>query len=245
VNGSSHVVRAVITPRGGVKYEEFTEAKAPSETKSITLSTPGGTSEGDLLIAAVVTDFKNASSLAPPDGEGWTLIDAGQGSQAVTLGVWWKIAGASESGTHQFTWGTSEQCYAWMMRFTCHDPVNPINAVASDEDGNSSSPPSPSVTTTVAGTMILRLAGFDDDDVSVDSPGLAGHTAITMDGNGPGSGTCSGGAGYVQRTATGPSGTSTFSLTAVEQSYVVTVAIAPNPDGGDDCGYTFNVDWRD
>jgi hypothetical protein len=29
--------------------------------------------------------------------------------------------------------------------------------------------------------MILRLGAFDDSDVNIDSPGLSGHTAITMD----------------------------------------------------------------
>ena len=247
VTGASHIARVVIRPVSGdgVTCENFAEAKASSNTTSITLSTPSGTSEGDLLIAAVVTDLKTSSSLAAPGGQGWTVINLGEGGNAVTLGVWWKIAGASESGTHQFSWGSNEQCYGWMMRFTGHDPVNPINAATSLGSGNNSSPPSPSVTTTVANTMILRLGAFDDDDVIVDSPGLAGHTAITVDGSGSGSGTCSGGAGYAQQAASGASSTSTFSLTAGEQSRAVTVAIAPDPNGGGGGGgYTYTLDWR-
>lgn len=247
---NSHVVRAVVTPSGGegvVTYEEFTEAKAPSEAQSITLSTPGVTSEGNLLIAAVVTDLKTASSLAAPFGGGWTLIDFGEGGNGVTLSVWWKIAGASESGTHQFTWDSNEQCYAWMMRFTGHNNTDPINAAVSLGSGNDTSPPSPSVTATVDNTMILRLGAFDDDDISIDNPGLTGHTAITMDASNEGNGTCSGGAGYVQQAASGPSGASTFSLTAGEQSRTVTIAIAPDPNGsggGGGGGFTYQVDWR-
>jgi len=149
----------------------------------------------------------------------------------MTLGLWWKNADASESPSHQFTWGSNEQAYGWMMRFTGHNSANPINTSALNK-GVSSSPTSPSVTTTVANTLILRIGGFDDDDVTADSTGLSGHTPITMDESGSGSGTCSGGAGFVQQPAIGASGTSAFSLAANEQYQTVTVAIAPDTSGG-------------
>ena len=49
-----------------------------------------------------------------------------------------------------------------------------------------------------------------------------------MDKSNSGSGTCSGGAGFVQQPAIGDSGTSTFSLSANEQYRTVTIAIAPD-----------------
>jgi prepilin-type N-terminal cleavage/methylation domain-containing protein len=213
------------TSGGIVLFEEFTEAKLSSDGRSITISTPGGTRQRDLLIAAVVTDRNEI--IVPPGGEGWTQI-AHNSSGNVTLGVWWKLAGASESLTHRFTWGSNEECYAWMMRFTGHDPASPIH-VSAVNGGTSGSPTSPSVTTTLANTMILRLGGFDDDDITVDDPGLPGHTAITMDGSGTGWGTCSGGAGYARQAAIGASGISNFTLTASEQYRTVTLAIAPAP----------------
>ena len=82
-------------------------------------------------------------------------------------------------------------------------------------------------------TLILRLGAFDDDYINEDNPGLSGHTAITMDKSGTGSKTVSGGAGYVQQTAIGDSGTSTFTLTAAEESRTVTIAIAPDPAGSE------------
>jgi hypothetical protein len=77
--------------------------------------------------------------------------------------------------------------------------------------------------------MIVRIGGFDDDDITVDDPGLSGHTPITMDKSGPQPGECSGGAGYLQQAAIGASGTSSFSLTAAEEYRTVTIAIAPEP----------------
>ena len=162
-----------------LKYEEFTEAKVGSDATSITISTPAN-SEDDLLITAVVTDDDTSSSLAPPGGEGWTKINIGDYSNDVTLGVWWKLADASESSSHQFTWSGDQQAYAWMMRFTGHNLTNPINAFSTG-GGSSSTPTSPAVTTTVNNCLILRLGGFDDSDIAGDAPGLSGHAAITMD----------------------------------------------------------------
>ena len=164
----------------GVQYREFTEAKAGSDTTSITISTPSGTNKGDLLIAAVATDDDTSSSLAAPGGEGWTLIERGTYSSAVTLGAWWKLAGASESESHQFTWTGDEPAYGWMMRFTGQNSDDPIDGFSASGE-LSSTPTSPAVTTTVENCLILRLGGFDDDDITVDNPGLSGHTAITMD----------------------------------------------------------------
>jgi hypothetical protein len=208
---------------------EFTETKRSSNVQDITLSIPAGTSEGDLLIAAVVTD--DDETISPPAGEGWSEIDQGYGYWNVTLGVWWKLADASESPTHQFTWGTNQQAYGWMMRFTGHDQAAPIDAVQVLDGDAIPSPPSPAVTTTVANTIILRIGGFDDDDINVDDTGLAGHTDITMDRSGTGNGTCSGGAAYKQQSAIGDSGASTFSLTGWEQYRTVTIAIAPDAGG--------------
>ncbi len=233
------------TPGGApVRYEGGAEAKASSNVLSIDVPIPCGTSNGDLLVVAVATDGNTAASISPPGGEGWTLIDVGAYNNEVTLAVWWKLAGASESATHQFTWSGTQQVYAWMMRFTGHDAAAPIHVVAAAEDGNNSTPTSPAVTTTVDNTLIVRMGAFDEDDVTIDSPGLSGHTAITMDESDPASGTVSGGAGYVVQATAGSSGTSTFSLTDTEQSRTVTIAIAPvqpvaftvTPDGADTLG---------
>lgn len=212
---------------GEVNYEEFSEAKLTSDGTSLTINTPGGTNENDLLIVAIITQANE--TISAPGGEGWNLIDHGSGSNQVTLGVWWKLAGAGESPSHQFTWGSNEQAYGFIMRFTGHDTAGPIDA--SDVQGSSfdDTPPSPSVTTTVADTLIVRIGAFDDDDVTIDSTGLAGHTTITMDESNSGTGTCSGGAGYMHQAGVGSSGSVNFQLTALgEQNRAVTLAIAPD-----------------
>ncbi|RKY10123.1 MAG: hypothetical protein DRP66_00455 [Planctomycetota bacterium] len=170
-----------------LRYREFTEAKAASDTTSLTISTPPGAEEDDLLIAAVATDGDTESSLSPPGGQGWTEIEIDEQSSEVTLGAWWKNVDASEPATHQFTWSGGEQAYGWMMRFVNHDTSDPIN-VYSESGQSGSTPVSPAVTTTVGDAIILRLGAFDDSDITRDDPGLTGHTAITMDSSNAGGG---------------------------------------------------------
>ena len=159
---------------------------------------------------------------------GWTLINHQVNSKTVTMDVLWKIASASEPASYDFSWAKSEEAYAWVMRFTGHNSAAPIHTDANDK-GSSASPPSPSVTTTVDNALILRIGGFDDDDITTGVPGLTGHTVITMGDSGDGNLTASGGAGYVLQPAAGSSGSSSFALTASENYITVTIAIAPAP----------------
>ncbi len=212
------------TTTASVLFEDYTESNASGNVNSLTISTPAGTSAGDLLIATVVTD--GTDTLSPPAAEGWTTIDA-TGDPEVSLGVWWKLADASESASHTFTWTANQEAYGWIMRFTGHDPVTPIHASATN-NGTSNSPTSPSVTTTIDDTMIVRIGGFDDDDVTLDNAAINGHTTVTMDRSGTGNGTASGGAGFVTQPTSGASGTADFGLNSSEEFRTVTIAIAPN-----------------
>ncbi|MFZ0034624.1 MAG: LamG-like jellyroll fold domain-containing protein [Sedimentisphaerales bacterium] len=162
-------------------YRDLAETKAGSDVASLAISTPGTTAVGDLLIAAIATDGNTYASIAAPVGGGWTLIDRGTCNGEVTLGAWWKKADTAGTTSHTFTWTGSQQAYGWMMRFTGQHATNPINGTPVATNSISATPTSPAVSTTVNNCLILRLGAFDNDEITVDSPGLAGHTAITMD----------------------------------------------------------------
>ncbi|MBL7645546.1 MAG: hypothetical protein JNK74_05075 [Candidatus Hydrogenedentes bacterium] len=212
----------------GVSHLGFQEAKLNAGGTVLDIGLPASTAENDLLIAAVAVGNPVVASLSAPMGGGWTLLDRSQQGD-VTLGVWWKIAGASESATHGFTWSGASKAYGWISRFTGHNPTNPIDAFATGGGLDSSTPTTPSVTTTVPDTLILRIGGFEDDDVRVDNPGLTGHTTITMDKSGTASKRSSGGAAYKQQAIAGASGTANFSLTTKRGYRTLTLAITPAP----------------
>ncbi|MDH3772499.1 MAG: hypothetical protein OET79_16125 [Nitrospirota bacterium] len=215
---------------GGIVFEEFTEGRqAIGVSSGFAIPKPSGTSVGDLLIVAAATDGDTVSTLSPTASWNLTQLDVGNGSGAVTFGVWWKIVDGTESSQLNYTWSGGEQAYGWIMRFTGHDSSSPI-ATASMNSGNNRNPQSNNLITSTDGNLILRLGGFDDDDITLDFPGLSGHTAITMDRSNTGNlNTVSGGAGYAIQTTAGDTGTSEFNLTAREQYRTVTIAIRPAP----------------
>lgn len=210
--------------RGEVLYWEFTEARQVKGANDITIAKPSGTANGHLLIAAVtVAGTGSAISFTAPAG--WTGSWANYANM-VHIGVWWKIA-AAEPSSYTFLYsGSKRRSYAWIMRFTGHNPANPIHAWAT-LGGISQNPVCPSVATTVYNCMILRLGTFDEYPVTVDAPGLPGHTPITMDRADASGDTISGGAGYIVQEQPGDCGESTFSLTASQEYRTVTIAIEP------------------
>ncbi len=225
-------------PGGGpVFYQAFTEAWSATNVTSLDVPTTCGTSAGDLLIAVVSTNGDQSGSLAPPAGQGWQLLNRQStgGFFPATQGVWWKIAGPGEPASHQFTWAGGEEAYGFMMRFTGHDPTTPIDASAF-QTGADASPLSPSVTTTVDNTLVLRVGTFHGASVTVDQPGLPGHVPITMDfssNDSFGFGAVSAGAGHFSpQTPQGPTGTAAFALTASQRWAAGTIAIRPGVSYG-------------
>ncbi len=208
---------------GSVVYEEFTEEKESSDVNLISVDLPGGTVAGDLLILAVA--FNGQESFVDPSG--WTRIHASEDNQGrVSLGVWWKIADSPEAFSHSVAWSDSDEAYGWMMRFTGHNTSNPIEASANAK-GNSISPTSPAVSTSVDNCLILRLGAFDRNYITTDDAGVTDHTTITMDSSSSNGSSTSGGAAYATLTTAGDSGSETFQLSQQEQFVTVTIAIAP------------------
>jgi type II secretory pathway pseudopilin PulG len=221
---------------GTVTYQGLQATKKTPAGTSVVVNKPTGTAAGDLLVAAVATNGDTFSYFTQPSG--WTSIFSDHYSTEVSFLTWWKKAGASEPASYTFSWTTnSDEAYAWIMRFTGQDPTYPINVSNKTSGSGSSTPSSPSVTTSVANCMIVRTGGFDSSSITVGSPGLSGHTAITMDRSSTTAAVaCSGGAGYMTQAAAGSSGTSAFALLASEQFVTVTFAIAPGPATGTVCG---------
>ncbi len=220
------IAPAIVATLPEVVFEEFTEAKIASSDTSLTITVPSSTSDGDLLIAAMVLDGP-LNGLASPAG--WNFLDLEESPAGKShFGVWWKIATAAEGSSYTFTWNSEENAYGWIMRFTGHDPASPIHQFAVN-GGNSQTPISPAVTTTIGHTMILRLVGLNHNHITIDDPGLGGHTTITMDQSDTGTDSASGGAAYVLQLSDGDSGTADCSLTRNEAYRTVTIAIAPDP----------------
>ena len=213
----------------GPVFESYADASASSTVTSLTVPMPAGTADGDLLVAALATDGDSAPtfSLSP----GWTPVSVGtSANNKVSFGVWWKIATSSEPAQYTFNWTGSEEAYGWISRFTGHDPASPIIYDSGTLTNDSTSTPiCQRLITTEDDVMILRLGGFDDDDITIGVPGLENHTAINMGRSGGGAGTTSGGSGYFVLGTAGDSDLARFQLTNNEEMRTVTLGIRPAP----------------
>lgn len=208
-----------------VTYEAFAEGKSNSDIQYCVVPAPSGSSQGKLLIAAVAVDGDQGSRLMAQAG--WNRLAEINRSGDVGLGVWWKIGGSDEPTWYIFHWPGWEKSYGWVMRFSGAHPIAPINAVA-ENNGQSTWPSCPAVTTTTANCLIVRIGGFDRGNVNVDNPGMAGHATITVDRCSTNSDAASGGAAYATKATPGNTGAANFTITGNERYGTVTVAIAPN-----------------
>lgn len=226
----SYLTRRVFAPylaasQPTVVFEGYSQRKEEAPTTSITIDTPPGTKNGDLLIAAAAYDGEKLFH----DTQGWVKLFEEDSNKKVALAVWWKLADSTEPETHTFSWDPSEEAYGWIMRFRGHDAAQPINNLSVNK-GTSSTPSAPSSSTDAANCLILRLGGFDSDDINVGDPGMSGARPINMDRSSSKVNCVSGGAAYAMQVLAGSFNAANFTLTSSEEYVAASIAIAPEAE---------------
>ena len=199
---------------GAVTFESV--ATAAANSNSIVVSRPTGTVDGDLLVG-FVSGENDAGVLSAPGG--WTQIFQIDNPGNFVSGAWYRIA-SSEPASLTFTSTVSHAMNAAVLRYSGADAANPIDVSAAIAAfGN---PTAPSVTTTVANTVVLRVGTLEDSTVSDIGypPATTGRVEFDVAG-----GQVTGVADSAQASA-GATGTAAF--TGSTDDYVAaTIAIAP------------------
>lgn len=131
-----------------------------SSVSSLTINKPAGTVQNDVMIAAIGV-HPNTEIVTPPAG--WTLVRRMDNANpnANSLVVYLLVAGGSEPANYQWTFNTSTGAAGGIQTFSGVDTTTPINV----ENGQCTlagscatltfSHATPSVTTTVANTMVV------------------------------------------------------------------------------------------
>ncbi len=195
-------------------------ASGNTNVTSLTISVPSGTAANDLLLATISTD----GDVTFNTPTGWTLLNQGPSpGNDSTLAVFYRIAGGSEPTTYTFTWSGNQQAAGAILRYTGVDSITPINTFAT-ATGTSASPTAPSVTTTVADTMVVRIFGADFSGTISPPPGNTLRVGLSSS---TGNGATSLGAADLTQAAAGATGTAAFTYVN-EQWRSMTVALAPS-----------------
>lgn len=139
---------------------------------TVTLAAPASISDGDLLIAVIA---QQSGGSAAPGLSGWTVKDRYDNGDVI-LNWLWKRA-ASESGSYAFVSADAGYQTGCVLRITgAIASGDPFDVVGTGATGTSSTATANSVTTTVAETRLLWLAGFFLGATEVSSPpaGMSG-----------------------------------------------------------------------
>lgn len=192
----------------------------PTSGTTVVVSKPSGTIEGDALIAMISIQAGSDLVFTPPSG--WTLVGEESLSTGLEVGVWTKIAGASEPTT--YTW-TSSQAIAnavgAIVRYTPAAPTTPPAVIDATAEGTRSTDAvAPSVT--VAGNNDTLICLFTAQTPGSTPSGMTQRVAI--DGGGSGAWI------YDELlSATGSTGTRTWTGSSFGIGY--TVALLANQQG--------------
>jgi MSHA biogenesis protein MshQ len=129
---------------------------------TVTVNKPAGTVSGDLMLAAIATAYKDSATISAPAG--WTLVrfsDKTSGDPANRLYTYYKVAGGSEPASYGWSFsGDHDGAVGFIASFIGVDTASPIDASAAQTTGSSVSHIAPTVTTTVAGDMLVTVHEF-------------------------------------------------------------------------------------
>jgi hypothetical protein len=204
-------------------------SNAANAATSLPFSKPAGTAQGDLLLAIVSHQGGNQRNITPPSG--WTIVPNTdyRDSNNVRIHGYYRIAGASEPASYIFTLtgGSGQDMAGGILDLTGAGTSAPINASGGQSNGgpNSKAVPAPSITTTVANTLLVYAGSanvastFTPPGQMIESWDLATSGAFRV---------CTESATLAVASA-GPTGTQTAFLSTSGRSVAIAIAIAPAP----------------
>ncbi len=140
-------------------------AQAVTTSTSITVDKPTGTVQNDVMVATIFTRSDSDEGAITQTGPaGWTLVrrTAQGGNDAIEMETWRKVAGASEPAN--YAWGFVQSAgggaIGIIQAYSGVDTATPVDVEGGQLNASSTSVTAPSITTTVANTMLVGSFGI-------------------------------------------------------------------------------------
>ncbi len=215
--GASYNVLSAATAASTITFRSSASGTVNGAT-SLTINKPAGTLQGEMMIAvlnATQTAFNDPPTVTAPSG--WTLIqDTSSGTENMALVSFYKLVTAGDAATtnYQFTVSSSSRIAGGIMTYQNVDATVPVNVFG---EGNASTNNAPSVTTTVANTVLLACFGEQGPN---DLPTPAGMTQ-RFEGNTSSTPNSSAACFDQAQVAVGASGTRTSSSGSDEHTQMI------------------------
>jgi hypothetical protein len=110
----------------------------------------------------VATVATNADATIVPSNPGWTVVRDDMISGAVRQAVYVRVVGASDPVSYQWTIPEGgRRITGGLNAYSGVDTAQPVDAAGATMNGAGTAVSSPSVTTTVANTMLVQLASVN------------------------------------------------------------------------------------
>lgn len=146
---------------GGGNIRVRQASVTPSVSSPGTIDKPAGVVAGDLLLL----HFRPQDDVAPSVPAGFTLVAGSEITGTVGIRVYSKVAGASEPDDYTLTWASGTARIGLVAIYSSTDLELVLDAIANNTDGvNDTAHICPSVTTTVANTLLVCFVSLGTTD---------------------------------------------------------------------------------
>lgn len=145
---------------------------AIGESDAAVVGKPAGTGAGELLVVGLMIHSFEGSAITPPAE--WTLVERVDNDNDVTMATYYLLTGGAEPASYTFNLEDSEEWAIGITRISEFNTASPINASKSSKGGkagkggkgakSSKGVVAPSVTTTVANTLVLAFYTNKDEE---------------------------------------------------------------------------------
>jgi hypothetical protein len=140
-------------PPGSLAFHGASSAGNATAT-SLTIPAPAGAQSGDVELASVTV--RGSPAITAPVG--WTLVRSDQSGFTIKQAVYWHLVGSSEPADYTWTWSPAQGASGGIAAYGGVNTTTPIDA-SSGQTGSGTAITAPTVTTTVAGTMLVGFFG--------------------------------------------------------------------------------------
>jgi hypothetical protein len=171
---SANASRALIT------FRSASQAANRGAT-TLALGRPSGIQAGDVLVASLDLHFSTASAPAITPPTGWQLALTETASGGLVKATYWHVAAASEPTSYTWKFSAASAASGIVLAYTGVDPTTPIDASAGQANAKGTRITAPSVTASVAGSMLVALFGSSTSTTFTPPTGMAerGDVAVS------------------------------------------------------------------
>jgi len=144
-------------PGGGISLRAVAAGTNGAGTSTLTISTPAGTSSGDVMIAHVVVRTAG-NAITPPAG--WKLVLRQDSSSSISTASYVHVAGSSEPASYTWSFGTAGQASGGIASYMGVNTTAPVDASHAQYNASTSNVDNSGVTTTTANDLLVYTVGI-------------------------------------------------------------------------------------